>query len=98
MSSEDKSILIAGVMFLGLSTALFITGMFFMKALGTALLTALVTYVFFDQYYYKIKDWMLSANSKQSECTQNYSYFKDTKLFGGSQLWLKSLNQFKVSI
>lgn len=26
------------------------------------------------------------ANSKQSKCTQNYSYFKDTKLFGGSQL------------
>lgn len=56
MTNEDKSIVIAGVMFLGLSTALFITGMFFMKALGTALLTALVTYVFFDQYYYKIKD------------------------------------------
>ena len=37
------------------------------------------------------KDWMLSANSKQSKCTQNYSYFKNTKLFGGSQLWLKKL-------
>ncbi|WP_270671361.1 hypothetical protein [Staphylococcus hominis] len=56
MNVEDKSILIAGTMFLTLATALFITGMFFMKALGTALLTALVTYVFFDQCYYKIKD------------------------------------------
>ncbi|MGX0340918.1 hypothetical protein [Staphylococcus hominis] len=56
MNVEDKSILIAGTMFLTLATALFITGMFFMKALGTALLIALATYVFFDQCYYKIKD------------------------------------------
>ena len=67
VSKEDKSIYIAGTMFLTLATALFITGMFIPKALGVALLTALVTYVFFDQCYYKIKDWMLSANSKQSE-------------------------------
>ena len=67
MSSEDKSILIAGVMFLGLSTALFITGMFFMKALGTALLIALATYVFFDTCYYVKKDWLLLpiANSQK---------------------------------
>lgn len=59
MTNEDKSIVVAGVMFLALSTALFITGMFFMKALGTALLTAVVTYVFFDQCYYVKKDWLL---------------------------------------
>lgn len=56
MNVEDKSILIAGVMFLALTTALFITGMFFMKALGTALLIALATYVFFDTCYYVKKD------------------------------------------
>ncbi|MEN2010182.1 hypothetical protein AAJL88_01365 [Staphylococcus hominis] len=56
MNVEDKSILIAGVMFLALSTALFITGMFFMKALGTALLIALATYMFFDTCYYVKKD------------------------------------------
>ena len=56
LSNEDKSLSIAGVMFLALSTALFITGMFIPKALGVALLTALATYVFFDQCYYKIKD------------------------------------------
>lgn len=56
VSNEDKSIYIAGVMFLALSTALFITGMFIPKVLGIALLTALATYVFFDQCYYKIKD------------------------------------------
>ena len=55
MNVEDKSILIAGVMFLALTTALFITGMFFMKALGTALLIA-ATYVFFDTCYYVKKD------------------------------------------
>ena len=91
MNVEDKSILISGLMFLALSTTLAITGLFFMKALGIGLLAAVVTYVFFDTCYYAKKDWMLSANSKQSKCTQKYSYFKDTKLFGGSQLWLKKL-------
>ena len=46
MINEDKSIYIAGTMFLALSTALFIAGVFIPKALGIALLTALVTYVF----------------------------------------------------
>mgnify|MGYP006905497725 CR=1 FL=1 len=56
LSNEDKSIYIAGTTFLTLATALFITGMFIPKTLGVALLTALATYVFFDQCYYKIKD------------------------------------------
>ncbi|MDS3871845.1 hypothetical protein [Staphylococcus hominis] len=56
VSNEDKSFYISGTMFLTLATALFITGMFIPKALGVALLTALATYVFFDQCYYKIKD------------------------------------------
>lgn len=59
MTNEDKSIVVAGTMFLTLSTALFITGIFFMKALGTALLIALATYVFFDTCYYVKKDWLL---------------------------------------
>ena len=56
MTNEDKSIVVAGVMFLALSTALFITGTFIPKALGIALLAALATYVFFDQCYYVKKD------------------------------------------
>ena len=56
VSDEDKSIYIAGTMFLTLATALFITGMFIPKALGVALLTALATYVFFDTCYYTKKD------------------------------------------
>ena len=55
VSDEDKSMYIAGTMFLTLVTALFITGMFFMKALGTALLIAVATYVFFDSFYYEKK-------------------------------------------
>ena len=34
MTNEDKTLLISGAMFLTLSTALAITGLFFMKALG----------------------------------------------------------------
>ena len=56
LSNEDKSLSIAGVMFLTLATALFITGVFIPKTLGVALLAAVATYVFFDQCYYKIKD------------------------------------------
>lgn len=56
MTNEDKSLSIAGTMFLTLATALFITGMFIPKALGIALLAATISYVFFNEYYYKIKD------------------------------------------
>lgn len=56
MTDSDKAMYIAGVMFLALSTALFITGMFFMKALGTSLLISLATYVFFDNFYYETEE------------------------------------------
>lgn len=56
VSNEDKAMYIAGTMFLALATALFITGMFIPKALGVALLTATVSYVFFDEYYYKTEE------------------------------------------
>ena len=88
VSNEDKSIYIAGTMFLTLATALFITGTFIPKALGIALLAATVSYVFFDEYYYKIKDWMLSANSKQSEFNQNIQ-LNLIKIYGGSQIWIR---------
>lgn len=55
MTNEDKSVLIGGLMFLALSTALAITGLFFMQALGIGLLAATVTYVFFDTCYYEKK-------------------------------------------
>lgn len=55
MTNEDKTMYIAGTMFLTLATALFITGTFIPKALGIALLTALVTYIFFDTCYYEKK-------------------------------------------
>ncbi|MCE4990862.1 hypothetical protein KJB46_10870 [Staphylococcus hominis] len=55
MTNEDKSVLIGGLMFLALSTALAITGLFFMKALGIGVIVAVVTYVFFDTCYYAKK-------------------------------------------
>ena len=66
MDSEDKSVLISGLMFLALSTALTITGLFFMQALGVGVIAAVVTYVFFDTCYYVKKDWLLLpiANSR----------------------------------
>lgn len=67
LSNEDKSLSIAGTMFLTLATALFITGMFFMKALGIGLLAAVTTYVFFDSCYYvkKTECYRQIANSRR---------------------------------
>lgn len=56
MTNEDKTIVIAGIMFLALSTALTITGLFFMQALGVGVIAGVVTYVFFDTCYYEKKD------------------------------------------
>ena len=67
MTNEDKSLSIAGTMFLTLFTFLMICGVFFAQALGLGILAGMITHIFFDEFYYKIKDWMLSANSKQSE-------------------------------
>lgn len=67
MTNSDKSIYIAGTMALALFTFLTLCGVFIAQALGVGVIAGVVTYVFFNEYYYKIKDWMLSANSKQSE-------------------------------
>lgn len=56
MTNEDKSIVIAGTMFLTLATVLFITGTFIPKALGIALIAATVSYIFFDNFYYETEE------------------------------------------
>lgn len=70
MKSHDKTILISGMMFNAVFFLLMLSELVITKAAGIGLFTALATYVFFDQCYYKIKDWMLSANSKQSKYKQ----------------------------
>lgn len=67
MKSHDKTVLISGMMFNAVFFLLMLAELVITKAAGIGLFTALATYVFFDQCYYKIKDWLLSANSKQSE-------------------------------
>ena len=68
--NEDKSMYIAGTMALALFTFLTLCGVFIAQALGVGVIAGVVTHVFFNEYYYKIKDWMLSANSKQSKYQQ----------------------------
>lgn len=70
VSNEDKSIYIAGTMALALFTFLTLCGVFIAQALGVGVIAGVVTHIFFNEYYYKIKDWMLSANSKQSSTKQ----------------------------
>lgn len=52
MSNEDKTLYIAGTMFLALFTFLMLCGVFIAQALGAGILAGMVTYVFFDCYYY----------------------------------------------
>ena len=70
ISNEDKSVYIAGTMALALFTFLTLCGVFIAQALGVGVIAGVVTHVFFNEYYYKIKDWLLSPNSKQSNVKQ----------------------------
>ncbi|WP_049438207.1 hypothetical protein [Staphylococcus hominis] len=56
VSNEDKSIYIAGTMALALFTFLTLCGVFIAQALGIGVIAGVVTHVFFNEYYYKIKD------------------------------------------
>ncbi|WP_154391752.1 hypothetical protein [Staphylococcus haemolyticus] len=56
MKSHDKAFLISGMMFNAVFFLLMLAELVITKAAGIGLFTALATYVFFDQCYYKIKD------------------------------------------
>lgn len=56
VSNEDKSIYIAGTMALALFTFLTLCGVFIAQALGIGVIAGIVTHIFFNEYYYKIKD------------------------------------------
>jgi hypothetical protein len=56
VSNEDKTIYIAGTMALALFTFLTLCGVFIAQALGVGVIAGVVTHVFFNEYYYKIKD------------------------------------------
>ena len=54
--NEDKSMYIAGTMALALFTFLTLCGVFIAQALGIGVIAGVVTHIFFNEYYYKIKD------------------------------------------
>ena len=56
LSNEDKSLYIAGTMALALFTFLTLCGVFIAQALGVGVIAGVVTHVFFNECYYKIKD------------------------------------------
>ena len=56
VSNEDKCMYIAGTMALALFTFLTLCGVFIAQALGLGILAGMITHIFFDQCYYKIKD------------------------------------------
>ncbi len=56
VSNEDKAMYIAGTMTLALFTFLTLFGVFIAQALGLGMLAGMITHIFFDEFYYKIKD------------------------------------------
>lgn len=56
LSNEDKTMYIAGTMALALFTFLTLCGVFIAQALGVGVIAGVVTHIFFNEYYYKIKD------------------------------------------
>ncbi len=56
VSNEEKSIYISGTMALALFTFLTLCGVFIAQALGVGVIAGVVTHIFFNEYYYKIKD------------------------------------------
>ena len=56
LSNEDKSMYIAGTMFLALFTFLMLCGVFIAQALGVGILAGIVTYIFFSEFYYKTEE------------------------------------------
>ena len=56
VSNEDKAMYIAVTMTLALFTFLTLCGVFIAQALGVGVIAGVVTHVFFNEYYYKIKD------------------------------------------
>ena len=56
VSNEDKAMYIAGTMALTLFTFLTLCGVFIAQALGVGVIAGVVTHIFFNEYYYKIKD------------------------------------------
>ena len=56
MTNSDKAMYIAGTMTLALFTFLTLCGVFIAQALGVGVIAGVVTHIFFNEYYYKIKD------------------------------------------
>ena len=56
VSNEDKSMYIAGTMALALFTFLTLCGVFIAQALGVGVIAGVVTYIFFDNFYYETEE------------------------------------------
>lgn len=56
MTNEDKSLSIAGTMFLALFTFLMLCGVFIAQALGAGILAGMITHIFFSEFYYKTEE------------------------------------------
>ena len=67
MSYSEAAFIVASLIFTLVSIILITAQFYIMHALGISLFAAVTTFLYFDKEFEKLKkDWMLSANSKQS--------------------------------
>lgn len=68
MSYSEAAFIVAILIFALVSIILMTAQFYIMHALGISLFAAVTTFLYFDKEFEKLKkDWMLSANSKQSK-------------------------------
>ena len=68
MSYSEAAFIVASLIFTLVSIILITVQFYIMHALGISLFAAVTTFLYFDKEFEKLKkDWMLSANSKQSK-------------------------------
>ena len=68
MSYSEAAFIVAILIFALVSIILMTAQFYIMHALGISLFGAVKTFLYFDKEFEKLKkDWMLSANSKQSK-------------------------------
>lgn len=67
MSYSEAAFIVAILIFTLVSIILMTAQFYIMHALGISLFAAVTTFLYFDKEFEKLKkDWLLSANSKQS--------------------------------
>lgn len=57
MTNDDKTFVLTGFMFIAVFFLLIALNVFITNAAAIAILISMLTYLFFDHFYYKTEEW-----------------------------------------